>query len=195
MNFPILNVQKARCAAVLVVLASFFVSNIVAASPAGDGSKTKAVVRTTALTTYTTDLTQLGREGRLRENLNFDTETNRLMNVLGKGGVRQPVMLNDDKAAQETIVEQLALRIANGTAPADLLAKRVVKIETASLFSNAKTAADADAALTAIIQSAVSSKKGTIIYADELTNLLASNGAQGSHHGWDRKWCSEHYRS
>jgi len=127
---------------------------------------------------YTTDLTQLGHDGRLRENLNFEAETTRLMKMLGKDSGRQPVLLNDDKANQETIVEQLALRIAKGNVPTDLLNKKVIKLETAFLFSTAKTPADATAALDAVLRGVIASRGQTIIYVDELSNLIASDEAK-----------------
>ena len=125
----------------LIIAVSFVFSNIALVAMANDRSE--ALAASTATAKYTTDLTQLGREGRLRENLNFEAETTRLMKMLGKDSGRQPVLLNDDKASQETIVEQLALRISRGNAPSDLLNKKVIKLETAFLFSTANNPADA----------------------------------------------------
>lgn len=70
---------------------------------AHDGAKASSV---TATREYTTDLTQLGREGRLREDLSFEAETLSLIKALSEGGLRQPVIVDEDKAAQNTIVEQ-----------------------------------------------------------------------------------------
>ena len=136
----------------------------------------KDVVASTPTTAkYTTDLTQLGHDGRLRENLNFEAEMTRLIEMLGSGGLRQPVILNDDKANPETIIEQLALRIAKGNVPTSLLNKRVVKLETAFLFSTAKTPAEAEATLKSVISEVAASKGQIILYVDELQNLCASD--------------------
>lgn len=91
---------------------------------------------------YTTDLTQLGREGRLREDLSYEQAVTRLFKVLTEGNTRQPVIVSDDAAVQATVVEQVALRIANGSAPEKLASKTILRIETATLFSNAKTPAN-----------------------------------------------------
>jgi len=159
MNRPDKKTSAAARIITLVIAVSFIFSNIALVAMAKDHS---ALAASTATAKYTTDLTQLGREGRLRENLNFEAETSRLIGMLGKDSARQPVLLSDDKANQETILEQLALRIANGSVPSELLNKKVVKLETASLFSTAKTPADATAALDAVLREVTASKGQTI---------------------------------
>src|SRR5215211_3030020 len=54
----------------------------------------------------TTDLTQLGREGRLRENSNLEPETLQLIKVLSGNGIKQPMILDEKNENQENIVEQ-----------------------------------------------------------------------------------------
>jgi ATP-dependent Clp protease ATP-binding subunit ClpA len=107
-------------------------------------SATRTSVSVSAATAkYTTDLTQLGREGRLREELTFEKETLRLIKALSEGGIRQPVVVDEDKAVQDSIVEQAALRIAKNQVPKTLADRTILKVETAALFSNAKTPAEA----------------------------------------------------
>ena len=101
------------------------------------------VANTTAMAKYTTDLTQLGREGRLRENLSYENETIQLLKVLAEGGLRQPVVVNEDIEIQNTIVEQAALRMAKGAAPQGLAGRSIVKVDTANLFSNTRSLAEA----------------------------------------------------
>ena len=80
---------------------------------------------------FVTDLTQLGREGRLRESLGFEAEVNSVIAALEKGG-KQPVIVDDNGSVQDEIVEQIALRLA-----ADKSNKRsLLKLETTSLYSN-----------------------------------------------------------
>src|SRR5829696_300019 len=70
---------------------------------------------TAPFASYTTDLTQLGREGRLRQSLNFESEVNQVLEVLEKGGARQPVLVDENGSVQDEIVEQIAIRISNGS--------------------------------------------------------------------------------
>ena len=74
----------------------------------------------------TTDLTQLGRQGRLQENLNLEAETIQLIKVLAGKGLRQPMILDEKNENQDALVEQVAIRIAKGNVPT-LKDKRILK--------------------------------------------------------------------
>src|SRR5258706_8964460 len=109
MKISIFGFATTRRFAAIAILASFVFSNAFAVG-AIRGDKTNVAATSSATAKYTTDLTQLGREGRLRENLNFENETARLIKVLAEGGIRQPVIVDEDKAVKEGVVEQAALR-------------------------------------------------------------------------------------
>src|SRR5687768_4349467 len=106
MKIPVFGLTMTRRLASMAIIVSFVFTNAFAAGALHDGAKT--VSRSSAIAKYTTDLTQLGREGRLRENLSFENETMRLIKVLAEGGMRQPVIVDEDRAVQETIIEQVA---------------------------------------------------------------------------------------
>ncbi|MBK6724932.1 MAG: S8 family serine peptidase [Acidobacteria bacterium] len=165
--------------AAIAILASFILSNAFAVETLR-GSKVNNPVVSTVTAKYTTDLTKLGREGRIRETLNFETETARLVKVLAEGGVRQPVVVNEDKAVQEQVVEQAALRIAKGNTPAALANGSILKIETDSLFSNARTKEDIASIVNTIVADAAASKGQTILFVNELTNLVGSDAVNNT---------------
>src|SRR4030095_10453346 len=89
----------------------------------------------------------------------------------GSGSVRQPVILDDDAAVQNGIVEQLAIRMAKGSVPGTLAGKKLVKLETASLFSNIRSNAEAAAEISALLAEVAASKGKIILFLDELSNL------------------------
>src|SRR6266700_2482593 len=124
MNLLPLNRILTRQTVSLTLLLSLIITNAFAVLPVTGNAK-QSISASTALAIYTTDLTQLGREGRLRESLSFDKETNSLMEALGKGGVRQPVLVDESGMSPSMIVEQLALRIAKGNVPDNLKDKSV----------------------------------------------------------------------
>ena len=175
MKMSVFGFGTTRRFAAIAILASFVFSNVFAGN--ATRSQSSIVSKSSATANFTTDLTQLGREGRLRENLSFENETLRLIRVLAEGGVRQPVIVNEDKAVQESVVEQLALRIAKGNVPKELTGKSIVKIETDVLFSNARNAADVAKVVDAIVNDAVASKGQTNLFVNELTNLVGSKSA------------------
>src|SRR5262245_56439182 len=123
-NMNVLNLKRllTKRALSLAVLLSLVISNAFAVLPVS-GTEKKASTASAPLAIYTTDLTQLGRLGRLRESLSFEKETNRLIEVLGKGGSRQPVIIDEKGESQDEIVDQLAIRVAKGDVPDSLKEK------------------------------------------------------------------------
>ena len=170
MKMNLLNrTANVRRLAAATLLASFVFSNAFAVY-AFDGTVQRYVLRSEAAAKYTTDLTELGRQGRLRENTSYDAEAARLVKVLAEGGIRQPVIVDEDKGVQNAIVEQVAIRIAKGQAP-PLVGRQIIKLETENLFSNVASKEDASKIIASIIDDAVASKGQVILFADELTNL------------------------
>jgi ATP-dependent Clp protease ATP-binding subunit ClpA len=152
----------------LCLIAAFVFTNVVAVRTLGaDVSKTQP-----ATATYTTDLTQLGRQGRLRQSPNFETEINRVLEVLEKGGNRQPVVVDQDGSVQDEIVEQIAIRVAKGSVPNALKDLSLVKLETTALYSNAMDSTKLDAAINHILESVLASKTTTVLFVDDLTTFV-----------------------
>jgi ATP-dependent Clp protease ATP-binding subunit ClpA len=118
------NLVRRTIASLLIVA---FVTANAATAVFASANASAPVTRTIETQGLTTDLTQLGREGRLRENLNLEAETLQLIKVLGGNGSRQPMILDEKNEVQDALVEQLAIRIANGNAPA-LNGKRILKL-------------------------------------------------------------------
>ena len=170
MNIPIFGFKTTRRFAVIAIVASFIFSNVFAV---GSLNSDKTIASSSAMAKYTTNLTQLGRDGRLRENLSVEKETIRLINMLAEGGVRQPVIIDEDKGVQDAIVEQVALRIAKGAVPAKLAGRSIIKLETDALFSNERS--DPAPAINAIVRDLVASKGQAILFVDELTNLVGAH--------------------
>ncbi|HYJ90860.1 MAG TPA: hypothetical protein VEV84_06110, partial [Pyrinomonadaceae bacterium] len=152
----------------LAILCSFLLSNTAFAAVLASDSR----ATTTNSSTLTTDLTQLGRDGRLRENPNFESEMFRLIGVLEKGEKRQPVIVDEKGESQDIVVEQVALKIATGEVSDALKGKSIVKLEDATLFSNARSEADAAKQIGEIIARAKQSKGKTILFINNLTSIL-----------------------
>ena len=153
-----------------ILILSFIVTNSMTAVAA----LTPQTIRSaSALTKYTTDLTQLGREGRLRENLSVEAEALRLADTLGEGGVRQPVIIDETRDSQNAIVEQLALGIAKGTFTGKLSGAAVLQLDSATLFSNAKTETDAANAIIAVLDEASATDAFTVVFVDNISNIIA----------------------
>src|SRR5687768_777779 len=127
----------------------------------------------------TTDLTQLGRQGRLRQTPNFEAEVNRVIEVLANGGNRQPVIVDANGSVQDEIVEQVAIRIARGLVPDSLRTWSLIKLETAKIVPTAGTECDLTSYIESAIENVVAAKGEKILFVEDLPYLVqTANGAR-----------------
>ncbi|HVF31007.1 MAG TPA: S8 family serine peptidase, partial [Pyrinomonadaceae bacterium] len=157
----------------LLLLVAFAFSNVVAVATATTSTET-------AITTFTTDLTQLGREGRLRRTPSFEAEVNKVIEVLAKGGSRQPVIVDENGSVQDEIVEQIAIRIAKGSVTDALRNRSLIKLETTKLFSSALGSARVNDAVAQILETALASKGQTTLFIDDLATFVNSATANSA---------------
>ena len=120
----------------------------------------------------TTDLTKLGRDGRLTEDLSLEADTLKLEKMLADNPKRQPIILDEYGLAGSTIVEQLALRISKGSSNAVLSERTVVKLEDRNINSGSITEEEAIERINSAI--AGSAAKGNVILF--VNNALAVMG-------------------
>ena len=160
----------------LILLYSFIFTNVFAVQVFAQTSlQTKISV--SALAKYTTDLTGLALNGRLRVSDAYHNETTRLMKSLTGGELRQTVILDETSENQELVIEQTAIRAAK-----ELPAKRILKLEVGSIYSNAKSDAEV-AEITNSIFSELARKGDTILFVDELTNFIGRSNVGASLNG------------
>nr|MBA3351660.1 hypothetical protein [Blastocatellia bacterium] len=133
----------------------------------------------TPFLTFTTDLTQLGREGRLRQSPSFETEIAQVLDVLEKGGSRHPVLVDEDGSVQDEIVEQIAIRIAKGSVPDSMRDRSLIKLETTTLFSFAVDAAKLDAAVASVLEKVLSTKGRSVLFVDDVSAFVKA-GSENS---------------
>ena len=88
----------------------------VAQEPAGWRSMAR-LASTSTLDRYTTDLTELARNGRLDPVIGREEELFRLITILQRRTKNNPVLLGDPGVGKTAVAEALALAIANGQVP------------------------------------------------------------------------------
>jgi len=157
----------------IVFIASFLFANTLAFAT-NDANRIRSLNSNEVVAKFTTDLTQLGREGRLRKNLSLESDVIRLTNALAEGGLRQPVLVTELRETRNTIVEQLALKIANGDVPSGLVGHDVVRLDVDSVYSNSATGDDFESLVSSILDNAVSDHGKKILFIDDLGNVLRS---------------------
>ena len=91
---PSLTQPMIRKAISISLILSFALANLAATQAFASTTRDQQSSSKVENESLTTDLTQLGRQGRLQENLNLEAEAIQLIKVLGGKGVRQPLILD-----------------------------------------------------------------------------------------------------
>lgn len=125
------------------------------------------------------DLTQAAREGKLDPVVGRDSETDRVIEILGRRKKNNPMLIGEPGVGKSAIVEGIAQRIADGTIAPALADKRVISLDIGSVVAGTKYRGEFEKRLKGIINAA-KNDPNLILFIDEFHTIVGAGGAQGS---------------
>lgn len=129
---------------------------------------------------YCNNLTARAKEGQLDIVVGREKELDRMLQILSRRSKNNPCLIGEPGVGKTAIVEGLALKIVNGTAPARLLDKEIFLLDLTSLVAGTQFRGQFESRVKGLIDE-VKSAGNIILFIDEIHNLVgAGDSAEGS---------------
>lgn len=127
---------------------------------------------------YGQDLTQLAREGRLDPVFCREEEIAAVERILLRRRKNAPCLVGEAGVGKTAVVEGLALRIAEGRAPARLCGKSVLSLDIGSLVAGTKYRGDFEQRLHDVLAE-VRQAGSAILFLDEVHSIMGAGASEG----------------
>ena len=127
---------------------------------------------------YGRDLTLLALHGEIDPVLGRDDEILRMEQILARRRKNNPCLIGAPGVGKTAVVEGLALRIAEGKAPAPVREKRILALDIASLVAGTKYRGDFEDRFKNVLAE-VQRAGDTILFIDEVHAIIGAGAAEG----------------
>ncbi len=129
---------------------------------------------------YTTNLTEMARQGKIDPVVGRKKEMRRLMQVLSRRTKNNPVLVGEAGTGKTAIVEGLAQRIAKKDVPESLKNKEVIALDIGSLVAGTRYRGEFENRVKALLKEVKNKKDRYILFIDELHTIIGAGAAEGS---------------
>lgn len=141
--------------------------------------KKKVKSATPILNQYSRDLTKLAKEQKLDPVVSRETEIQRMVQILSRRNKNNPCLIGEPGVGKTAIVEGLARRIVEQTVPDNMIGKRVVVLDIASMVAGSKYRGEFEERIKRVINE-VTNDGNVILFLDEIHTIIGAGGAEGS---------------
>ena len=126
------------------------------------------------------DLNEMANEGRLDPVIGRDKEIRAVMEILGRRGKNNPVLVGPAGVGKTAIVEGLAHAILNGSVPDVLQGKTVYSLDMGALMAGTKFRGEFEERLQGLIKFLKSKAGECILFIDEMHQLVGAGKTDGA---------------
>ena len=133
-----------------------------------------------ALEKYSTDLTELARQGKLDPVIGREEEVRRVMQVLTRRTKNNPVIIGEAGVGKTAIAEGLAQRIVAGDVPDSLKSRRLISLDMSSLVAGSKFRGEFEERLKAVMDEIRQAKGEIVLFIDEIHTVVGAGAAEGA---------------
>ncbi len=145
-----------------------------AQAPVADGPS-----KSPALDTYTTDLTQRAREGKVDPVIGREGEIRQTIDILMRRRQNNPILTGEPGVGKTAVVEGLALRIAEGDVPGPLRNVALRVLDMGLLQAGASVKGEFENRLKSVIDEVKKSPQPIVLFIDEAHTIIGAGGQAG----------------
>ncbi|MFA6027318.1 MAG: AAA family ATPase [Patescibacteria group bacterium] len=128
---------------------------------------------------YSTNYTQLARQGKLEPVIGRQREVEHLIQVLSRKTKNNALLLGEPGVGKTAVVERLALMIVNKQVPDSIAGQEIIALDMASLVSGTKYRGELEQRLDELRKEFHERQNSIILFIDELQELAQAKGAEG----------------
>lgn len=143
-----------------------------------DETRSKESGRTSALESYTSNLTKRAKLGELDKLIGREDIIDRTIQVLLRRNKNNPIHVGDPGVGKTVLTEGLAIKIINGDVPAGLKNHEIFSLDLGSLLAGSKYRGDFEERLKAVIKE-LELKGNAILFIDEIHNIIGAGAVSG----------------
>ncbi len=122
----------------------------------------------------------MAAEGRLDPVIGREEELDRVIQILSRRTKNNPALIGEPGVGKTAVAEGLALAIADGTAPAHLLGRRVCALDLSAMVAGTKYRGEFEEKLKHVLQE-VRRAGNIILFIDELHTIVGAGSRRGRH--------------
>ena len=151
--------------------------NMYGSSDSYSSENTKS--NTPELEKYSTDLTELAKNGKLDPVIGREKETQRVIEILSRRTKNNPCLIGEPGVGKTAVVEGLASMIVAGSAPETIKNKRVVALDLSAVLAGTKYRGEFEERIKNIMEE-VKKSTDTILFIDEIHTIVGAGASEGA---------------
>src|SRR3989339_1386080 len=129
---------------------------------------------------YSSNLTDLAKQGKLDPVVGREDEIRRLMQVLSRRTKNNPVLIGEAGVGKTAVVEGLAQRIIRKDVPESLRDKEIIAIDLGAIVAGTRYRGEFEDRVKALLKEVNRAGGRYILFIDELHTLVGAGAAEGA---------------
>ena len=126
-----------------------------------------------------TDITNEAKDGKLDPVIGREKEVKRVMEILCRRTKNNPILIGAAGVGKTAIVEELSRLIASEDVPSNLIGKKIISLDMATMVAGTKYRGEFEERMKKVIRE-LEDNPDIILFIDEIHTMVGAGGAEGA---------------